>query len=81
MGRFKGQKPAVPSESVCVPVPTGGAFPAGCRDATLHCGVWGHHGTVRQLDKIITEHAQRVETTDQSERPKEPPCQSFSLAK
>lgn len=39
VGRFKGQKPAVPSESVCVPVPIGGAFPAGCRDGDA--ALWG----------------------------------------
>lgn len=45
--------------------------------AMWHCGVWGHHGTVSHLDKIITEHAQRVETIDQSERPKIPYANNF----
>ncbi len=52
-----------------------GAFPAGCRDGDAALWGLGSHGTVRQLDKMITEHAQRVETIDQLERPKDPPCQ------
>lgn len=39
VGRFKGQKPGMPSKSVCVLVPIGGAFHAGCRDGNV--ALWG----------------------------------------
>jgi len=47
--------------------------------AMWHCGVWvwWYHGPLSQLEKIITEHAQWVETIDQSEGQKIPHANNF----